>query len=115
MPEARIVLSQATTYLATTPKSNAAYLAVDSAMNDVAEGRTLSVPMHLRNVKVASVDGKGSGEYVYPHDFKGHVAEQQYMASAKQYYQPSEEGYEETIGRRMAYWKSLRNKETPAT
>jgi putative ATPase len=111
MPEARIILSQATTYLATAPKSNAAYVAVDEAMKDVAEGRTQAVPRHLRNVKIDSVDGKEGNEYAYPHDFKGHFTDQQYMGSDRQYYRPSGEGYEETIGKRMAYWSSLREEQ----
>ncbi len=115
MPEARIILSQATTYLATAPKSNAAYVAVDEAMKDVAEGRTLSVPRHLRNVKVESVDGEESDGYVYPHDFKGHFARQEYMASDRQYYRPSNEGYEETIGKRMAHWAVLREEQVRDT
>ncbi|NQU38577.1 MAG: replication-associated recombination protein A [Lentisphaerae bacterium] len=114
MPEARIVLSQATTYLATAPKSNAAYVAVDEAMKDVEEGRSLAVPLHLRNVKVTSVDGAASAEYVYPHNCEGHFTEQQYAGTDRTYYRPSAEGYEETLRKRMAHWDALREMARPS-
>ena len=111
MPEARIILSQATTYLASAPKSNAAYLAVDEAMKDVEEGRTLAVPMHLRNVKVKSVDGKQGGEYVYPHECEGHFAAQEYAPTTRRYYRPTNEGYEATLRKRMAHWATQREQQ----
>jgi len=109
MPEARIILAQATTYLATAPKSNAAYLAVEKALADVREGRALEVPQRLRNVKVRSV-GREPDEadgYVYPHDYAGHVAEQEYLPTPATYYSPTGEGYEETIAKRMEHWAAL--------
>ena len=79
MPEARIILSQATTYLATAPKSNAAYLAVEKALKDIESGRSLRVPEHLKNIKVKTADGgaEQSEQYVYPHDYAGHYVEQE--------------------------------------
>ena len=106
MPEARIILSQATTYLATAPKSNAAYVAINDALEDVEQGRVLPVPDQLRNVKVTSVDGPDRKEYVYPHDFDGHVVKQEYAATTRAYYRPTSEGYEATIAQRMANWKA---------
>ncbi|MBT3293930.1 MAG: replication-associated recombination protein A [Verrucomicrobia bacterium] len=111
MPEARIILSQATTYLASAPKSNAAYLAVDEAMKDVEEGRTLAVPLHLRNVKVKSVDGKQGDDYVYPHECEGHFTVQEYAPTMRRYYRPTDEGYEATLRKRMAHWATQREQQ----
>ena len=108
MPEARIILSQATTYLATAPKSNAAYLAVEKASADVSDGRTLAVPEHLKNVHVKAVREEGAEEdeqYRYPHDFDGHFVEQEYVPTTARYYKPSAEGYEDIISKRMAKWE----------
>ncbi|MDK2963808.1 MAG: putative ATPase [Verrucomicrobiota bacterium] len=107
MPEARIPLAQATTYLACAPKSNASYLAVDTALADVEHGRTLPVPDHLKN---APHPGKGPVEYKYAHDGKDHFVDQEYVPTDKVYYSPTNQGYEETIGKRLAYWQSLRKK-----
>ena len=100
MPEARIILAQATTYLATAPKSNASYLAIDKAMEDVKERRTLDVPDRLKNKKLDSV-GAEHEKYVYPHNYEGHFTEQEYMPSKEKYYKPTDLGYEETIKKRM--------------
>ena len=108
MPEARIVLSQATTYLACAPKSNAAYKAVDKAMQDVEGGRTLKVPERLKNKKVKTAAGPADGEaseYVYPHDYDGHFVEQEYVPTATRYYLPTDQGYEATIGKRLEQWR----------
>lgn len=108
MPEARIVLAQATTYLATAPKSNAAYLAVSKALEDVEKGRVLPVPMHLRGAGYKGAERLGHKGYQYAHDFEGHFVPQEYMPTSAVYYEPTKEGYEETIGKRMAYWAELR-------
>jgi len=103
MPEARIILSQATTYLATAPKSNAAYLAVEKALKDIESGRSLRVPEHLKNIKVKTADGgaEQSEQYVYPHDYAGHYVEQEYVPTTTKYYEPGHEGYEDVIWKRM--------------
>lgn len=106
MPEAKIILSQATTYLATAPKSNASCKAIERAESDVAEGRTLEVPDHLRNVKVRGVD-KETAEYAYPHDYAGQFVDQEYAPTSSRYYIPVDSGYEETIARRMKKWGRL--------
>jgi len=108
MPEARIVLSQATTYLATAPKSNAAYLAVEKAGGDVKEGRALAVPEHLKNVKLKTVGAEDSEAYVYPHDHEGHFVDQEYFPTSARYYEPGGEGYEDIIAKRMARWDEAR-------
>lgn len=106
MPEGRITLAQATTYLATAPKSNASYLAVDEALADVRSGRLLAVPEHLKNIHVEAEGKEGLDvAYKYPHDFKDHAVQQDYLPVAKTYYRPTNQGYEETIAKRMALMK----------
>ena len=109
MPEARIALAQATTYLATAPKSNAAYLGLEAAMADVKDGRTLPVPRALRSTgsKRAAKEFGHQG-YRYAHDFEGHFVDQEYVPTEKIYYDPSAEGYEEIIRKRIAHWNGLR-------
>jgi len=114
MPEARISLAQATTYLATAPKSNAAYLAVDEALEDVRSGRLLAVPEHLKNVHVDAVGREGlDTAYKYPHDFDQHTVQQEYLPADKRYYRPTSQGYEDTIAKRMALVAKLKRKQTP--
>jgi putative ATPase len=113
MPEARITLAQATTYLATAPKSNAAYLAVDAAMEDVRTGRVLEVPEALRNLHLRAVGKEKAADYVYPHDFEGHFTPQDYLPAPRVYYRPTEHGYEDLIGKRMAAWDAQRRAKAP--
>jgi putative ATPase len=112
MPEARIVLAQATTYLATAPKSNAAYAAVEKAWNDIRDGRTLEVPRHLRSASYRGADRLGHEGYQYAHDNPDHFVDQEYVPTATRYYDPSEQGYEATIKKRLAHWASLREAAT---
>ncbi len=80
MPEARIILAEAAVYVATSKKSNAAYLAVDKALNDVTTKDTGEIPMHIRNAPAEGMSEFGYGNgYKYPHDYPGHVVEQQYL------------------------------------
>ena len=108
MPEARIVLAQATTYLATAPKSNAAYLAIDKAMADVEKGRVLPVPKHLRSASYKGAERLGHTGYQYAHDFEGHFVDQEYIPTSAVYYEPINAGYEETIRKRMEGWRETR-------
>lgn len=78
MPEARIILAQATIYLALSPKSNAAYVAIDKALDLIRSGEIQSVPNHLRDSHYAGSASLGVGGYKYPHDYGGYV-EQDYM------------------------------------
>ncbi|NNJ70747.1 MAG: replication-associated recombination protein A [Kiritimatiellales bacterium] len=107
MPEARITLSQATTYLACAPKSNAAYAAINEALQDVENGRTLPVPKHLQS---GPKPDKGDEKYKYAHAHEGHFVDQEYVPTEKVYYKPSDQGYEDTIRKRIEYWNSLREK-----
>ena len=100
MPEARIPLAQAVTYVASAPKSNAAYLAVDEAMEAVRSTKT-TVPVHLQDshYKGAGKLGHGIG-YQYAHDYPNHYVKQQYLPSEladRVFYRPTENGYEKTI------------------
>lgn len=109
MPEARIILSQAVTYCATAPKSNASYMAVDEALKDVSSERVQEVPVHLRDASYSGAKKMGHGEgYKYPHSFDGHFVAQEYMGVDKSYYHPSESGYEAKIKERMGYWAQCR-------
>ena len=112
MPEARITLAQATTYLATAPKSNAAYLAVDKALDEIRNNRSIAVPEHLKNVPVQAAGKDAKPAYLYPHDFPGHHVQQQYAPTGSVYYTPTLNGYEETISKRMALLKKKRGPDT---
>ena len=80
MPEARILLSEAAVYVATSKKSNASYLAINKALEDVANKDTGTIPMHIRNAPVEEMKKLGYHKgYLYPHDFLGHWVEQQYL------------------------------------
>jgi putative ATPase len=101
MPEARIPLAQAVTYIACAPKSNAAYLAIDAALSEVKNGTPREVPLPLRD---ASLDSKARGHgkgYLYPHDYPGHWVRQEYMPSPKRFYNPSKEGAEAALAERL--------------
>jgi putative ATPase len=95
MPEGRIPLAQAAIYITTAPKSNASYLGIESALSDVRNERTAPVPDHLKsaNYKGAERLGAGTG-YKYPHNYKGHSVEQDYITKEKNFFFPSEEGFE---------------------
>ena len=80
MPEARIILAEATVYVATSKKSNAAYLGIDKALADVADKDTGTIPMHIRNAPAEGMSKEGYGVgYKYPHDYPNHWVEQQYL------------------------------------
>lgn len=105
MPEGRIVLAEAVVHLATAPKSNAAYLAVDAALADVRAGKAGTVPMHLRDAHYAGAEGLGHGKaYRYAHDWPHSVAPQQYLPDSlagTEYYSPSDRGFERQVAERL--------------
>jgi putative ATPase len=107
MPEGKIPLAQAAIYVAAAPKSNAAYRAINEAMNDIEQGRMLAVPDHLKdaNYKGAARLGRGKG-YQYPHDYPGHYVKQDYLPEKRGYYRPTEQGEEKRIKERLT---GLRN------
>jgi putative ATPase len=106
MPECAINLAQATTYLASAPKSNASCMAISEAMADVESGAVQPVPEHLKNKHVKAIGSNEVTEYKYPHDFANHYVKQEYLHSPKHYYRPSQEGYEATIGKRLSGLKA---------
>ncbi len=93
-PEGRIPLAECTVYLATSPKSNSAYLAIDSALAEVRQSGDLPVPLHLRNAPTSLMKKMGYGaDYKYPHDFPGHYVAQQYLPDAllaTRFYHPAD-------------------------
>ncbi|MBN2102426.1 replication-associated recombination protein A [bacterium] len=108
MPEARIILSQAATYLASAPKSNAAYLAIDQAMADLPEFGQEPVPLHLRNAPTGLMKDMDYGkDYKYAHDYPGGFVDQTYLPDKLKdmiYYRPKNFGAEKIIRERLAYW-----------
>ncbi len=115
MPEARITLAQATTYLALAPKSNAAYQAINEAMEDVRAGRTIPVPLFLRDpTKAKSVGSAEHGKgYEYSHDAQhrtsvGGVTGQSYLGVEKSYYRPKDVGTEKMLAERLNEVKKAR-------
>lgn len=104
MPEARIVLAQATAYLASAPKSNAAYLAIESAARDIRDGQPGQVPLHLRNAPTKLMrDFNFAAGYRYPHDFGGFTEQSYFPPEIKErvYYHPTENGVEKRIRERL--------------
>lgn len=111
MPEARIILAEATVAVATAPKSNASYLAIDQALADVDAGRIGEVPRHLRNAPTTLMKSWGNHEgYRYAHDWPGAVAPQQYLPdelAGREYYHPNDRGYEREVGPRLERIRSI--------
>ncbi len=109
MPEAQIILSQAVTYVACAPKSNAACVAIGRAMETMKQTQALSVPVHLQDshYRGAKKIGHGIG-YLYAHDYPNHYVKQQYLPdglSGVKFYEPTENGYEKQIRERLAFLK----------
>jgi len=115
LPEGRIPLAQAATYLATAPKSNASYQAMLKALEEVKDKGPLPVPLHLRNAPTPLMKGMGYGSgYQYPHDYEGAVTDQPYLPDELQdrrYYFPSDRGYEKTIKERMEERRNVQKKD----
>lgn len=111
MPEARIILSEAVIAVATAPKSNASYNAINQALQDVDAGNIGQVPLHLRNAPTALMKSWGNHDgYKYAHDYPGAVASQQYMPDelvGREYYQPSNRGYEHELTQRLSQIRAI--------
>lgn len=107
LPEARLNLAQAVTYLASAAKSNASYLAINKAEEDVKSGKFSSVPNYLKDSHNKSKDDKR--EYLYPHNYENHYVDQEYLPEelrGRKYYNPTEMGYEKKI---KNYLKNLKD------
>jgi putative ATPase len=102
LPECQLPLAQAVTYLACAPKSNAATVAIGKAREDVRTGRTLAVPLHLRDTHYRGAAQLGHGEgYEYSHDHPGAWSGQAYLPEDRRYYEPTERGFEAELRRRL--------------
>ncbi|MCH8222948.1 MAG: replication-associated recombination protein A, partial [Chloroflexi bacterium] len=108
MPEARILLAETTIYLASAPKSNSAYMAINSALSDVQKKGNDPIPMHLRNAPTRLMKDLGYGEgYEYAHDYEGGFTETSNLpenVKDSRYYFPLDQGYEPRISERLERW-----------
>ena len=108
MPEGRIPLAEATVYLATAPKSNSAYAALEMALDDVRKRGNEPVPLHLRNAVTNLMRDSGYGKgYRYAHNYPGHFVEQEFLPPSlkdRRYYSPTQEGSEKEIEQRLKDW-----------
>ena len=109
MPEGRIPLAEATIYLATAPKSNSAYSAINKALEDVKNTRTDPVPLHLRNPVTNLMKQIGYGQgYQYAHDYPDHYIRMDNLPDSvknRVYYEPTQHGYENIIYKRLESWR----------
>ena len=102
LPECQLPLAQAVTYLACAPKSNAATIAIGEARQDIREGRVLPVPVHLRDSHYAGAKRLGHGKgYEYAHDAQGGIAAQDYLGVEREYYRPTDRGFEAVLAKRL--------------
>lgn len=105
LPEAEFALSQAALYLATAPKSNAVYQAMNKVKKEIQETQALPVPLHIRNAPTPLMEKLGYGkDYRYPHDFPGHFVKENYLpegVKTRKYYNPGDLGFEQEIKKRM--------------
>ena len=117
MPEGAIPLAEATVYLATAPKSNSAYTALNRAMEDVKRSRNDPVPLHLRNPVTPLMKSMGYGQgYQYAHSYPEHFAGQANLPDnlkSRVYYEPSDQGYEKEVAERIRRWWGERKEEPP--
>lgn len=116
MPECRINLAQATTYLACAPKSNASYTAIDAALDDVRNKTVLPVPMHLRDRHYQGATQLGHGEgYQYSHDSPSGWVDQDYLGVSRDYYHPVDRGHEAEFRRWVEGLRKHRHDQQPPT
>lgn len=109
-PEARIPIAEAALYIATAHKSNTVITAIDAALEDVRNGRTLPVPQHLRDGHYPGSKRLGHGVgYQYAHDFPGHHVAQDHLGASRRFYEPSEQGVEKKIKERVMRWREAQS------
>jgi putative ATPase len=102
LPECQLTLAQAVTYLACAPKSNASCVAIGEAQSDIREGRVLPVPRHLQDSHYPGAKRLGHGEgYKYAHDAEGGIASQDYLGVEREYYRPTDRGFEKDLAARL--------------
>lgn len=110
MPEARIILAELVIYLATLPKSNSAYMAIDEALRDLERNNAGDVPKHLKDAHYSGASNLGVGGYLYPHNYPNSYINQEYMPEnirEKEYYKPKDNKYENSI---KVYWNNIKGK-----
>lgn len=114
LPEGRLIIAQAVTYLATAPKSNASYIGIDEALAEVRKSGALPVPLHVRNAPTRLMKDLGYHKgYKYAHDYKEGFVEQEYLPdqlTGKKYYRPAGHGYEKYINERMEFLQKKKTK-----
>jgi putative ATPase len=115
LPEGRIILAQAVTYLATAPKSNAAYAGIDAALAEVRKSGALPTPLHIRNAPTRLMKELGYGKgYKYAHEYEEGYVAQEYLPDklkGRKFYDPAGHGYEKTIKERMEWLKGKKESE----
>ncbi len=110
-PEARIPLAEAAVYVASAPKSNAVYVGIDKALEDVKTKKMQKVPEHLKDSSYKGAKGLGHGSgYKYAHNYENHYVDQKYMEVEKVYYSPTEIGYEKIIKERLTDLKNQKER-----
>jgi putative ATPase len=110
MPEARIIIGQLVTYLSLAPKSNASYLAIEKALEDVKNHENEEVPDHLRDASYKGAKRLEHGQgYQYAHNFKDHYVVQDYRKGTETYYKPTDQGFEKVHQERLAYLRKLQS------
>jgi putative ATPase len=117
LPECQLTLAQAVIYMATAPKSNSATSAINAALDDVRENRTLPVPARLKNAPHPGMKAEGASVgYQYSHNFAGGISpDQDYLTVDKTYYTPTDRGYERHIAAYLEYVRQLRKAPGPST
>lgn len=107
LPECKLNLAQTVAYLACSPKSNAATTAIFAAMDDLKNGRVIPVPKHLRDSHYKGSANFGHVGYQYAHDFEGGIAPQEYLGVDREYYTPTDRGFEKEIAKRLEKIRSI--------
>ena len=116
MPECRIMLSQAAVYVALAPKSNASYIAINEAMQDVRERRVLPVPTHLQDAHYKGAERLGHGQgYEYAHNSEDGWVDQDYLGVERNYYRPVDRGFEAELKKRMDEFQAKRSRGSAET
>ncbi len=102
MPEGRIPLAQAALYVTLAPKSNASYMGLENAIGHIRAEQTEQVPAHLKDASYHGAARLGAGiGYKYPHNYKGHFIDQEYLPRKKTFFHPSDEGFERIMKKRL--------------
>ena len=105
LPECQLNLAQTVIYLACAPKSNSATMAIYEAKKDIEEGRIIPVPRHLRDAHYSGSESLGHTGYQYAHDFKDGIVAQDYLGVEKEYFKPTQRGFEAELTRRLEFIK----------